>query len=200
MKNDIFLKKRPTQRRSKEIVASILEATTRLLKEKSDHRFSTNTVAEKAGVSIGSLYQYFSNKESIFSGVINLNIQEHREIYDDYFIKAQDLPLEEFLDGLFDLFYEMLVKQRTIKSVFFKYADYQLRKPTNDLEDYLQKKLAKKLSHYPEKIQNKNPDLISFLMIHSVLGVFRKVIITNTSFEIDELKEQKKALFKAFLT
>lgn len=47
------------------LVAAILEAATRVLARDGAHRFTTARVAEQAGVSIGSLYQYFPNKEAI---------------------------------------------------------------------------------------------------------------------------------------
>ena len=47
------------------MVDNILEASIRVLKEYPYHQFTTNRVAEAAGISIGSLYQYFPNKQSI---------------------------------------------------------------------------------------------------------------------------------------
>lgn len=51
--------------RSTELVAAILEAAVRVLAEEGAARFTTARVAEKAGVSVGSLYQYFPNKAAI---------------------------------------------------------------------------------------------------------------------------------------
>ena len=47
------------------MVDNILEASIRVLKQHPYHQFTTNRVAEVAGISIGSLYQYFPNKQSI---------------------------------------------------------------------------------------------------------------------------------------
>ncbi|MEG7424203.1 TetR family transcriptional regulator [Serratia marcescens] len=58
-------RKQPQQARSTELVAAILEAATQVLAEEGVTRFTTARVAEKAGVSVGSIYQYFPNKESI---------------------------------------------------------------------------------------------------------------------------------------
>lgn len=63
--NTLGLKKEPKQARSSELVSSILEAALLVLAEEGAARFTTARVAEKAGVSIGSLYQYFPNKASI---------------------------------------------------------------------------------------------------------------------------------------
>lgn len=61
----ISVRKQPKQQRSSQLVADILEAAIRVLQREGAQRFTTARVAETAGVSIGSLYQYFPNKEAI---------------------------------------------------------------------------------------------------------------------------------------
>lgn len=61
----ILARKQPRQARSSHLVAAVLEAAIRVLRSEGAQRFTMARVAEKAGVSVGSLYQYFPNKESI---------------------------------------------------------------------------------------------------------------------------------------
>lgn len=61
----ITSRKQPKQTRSTDLVATILEAALQVLAKEGAHRFTTVRVAEKAGVSVGSLYQYFPNKVAI---------------------------------------------------------------------------------------------------------------------------------------
>ncbi|KGT92817.1 TetR family transcriptional regulator [Erwinia typographi] len=61
----ISSRKLPKQARSTELVAAILQAATQVLATEGAQRFTTARVAEKAGISIGSLYQYFPNKAAI---------------------------------------------------------------------------------------------------------------------------------------
>ena len=58
-------RKQPRQARSTQLVADILKAAVRVLEREGAHRFTTIRVAEAAGVSVGSLYQYFPNKQAI---------------------------------------------------------------------------------------------------------------------------------------
>jgi AcrR family transcriptional regulator len=58
-------RKRPRQARSTQLVADILEGAARVLVRHGAHHFTTGRVAEAAGISVGSLYQYFPNKEAI---------------------------------------------------------------------------------------------------------------------------------------
>ncbi|HTY92660.1 MAG TPA: TetR family transcriptional regulator [Steroidobacteraceae bacterium] len=64
-KTVISPRKQPRQARSTRLVGDILEAAARVLVRGGAHRFTTARVAEAAGISVGSLYQYFPNKESI---------------------------------------------------------------------------------------------------------------------------------------
>ncbi|MBR0712829.1 TetR family transcriptional regulator [Bradyrhizobium liaoningense] len=64
-KPQIASRKQPKQARSTELVATILEAAIQVLAKEGATRFTTARVAEKAGVSVGSLYQYFPNKAAI---------------------------------------------------------------------------------------------------------------------------------------
>lgn len=61
----ISSRKRPKQTRSTGLVAAVLEAAAQVLAKEGARRFTTARVAEKAGVSVGSLYQYFPNKAAI---------------------------------------------------------------------------------------------------------------------------------------
>ena len=61
----LSLRKQPKQARSTELVASILDAALQVLAKEGAQRFTTARVAAKAGVSVGSLYQYFPNKAAL---------------------------------------------------------------------------------------------------------------------------------------
>ncbi len=61
----ISSRKQPKQARSEQLVSDILTAAAQVLARDGAHRFTTARVAEKAGVSVGSLYQYFPNKDAI---------------------------------------------------------------------------------------------------------------------------------------
>jgi AcrR family transcriptional regulator len=63
-------RKTATQTRAAHTVSFIVEAAARILEERGMEGYTTNAIAEKAGVSIGSLYQYFPNKDSITIALI----------------------------------------------------------------------------------------------------------------------------------
>jgi len=63
--SQISSRKEPKQARSTELVSAILEAAIQVLAKEGASRFTTARVAEKVGVSVGSVYQYFPNKAAI---------------------------------------------------------------------------------------------------------------------------------------
>jgi AcrR family transcriptional regulator len=91
-------RKTPQQARSRATCAAIVEAAARILETDGDDGLTTNRVAEVAGVSIGTLYQYFPDKLAIVMDLIRREraamLEELRTIGDD----AAD-PLSEMLDA-----------------------------------------------------------------------------------------------------
>ena len=77
-------RKTPGQARSQETVNVILEASARILESDGARGFNTNAIAEKAGVSVGSLYQYFPNKDAIVLPLIT----SFEEAFHDAVVKA----------------------------------------------------------------------------------------------------------------
>lgn len=65
LKPQISSRKQPKQARSNDLIAAVLDAAVQVLRTDGAARFTTARVAERAGVSVGSLYQYFPNKASI---------------------------------------------------------------------------------------------------------------------------------------
>jgi AcrR family transcriptional regulator len=73
-------RKSPQQARSLETVKVIVEAAARILETRGLDGFTTNAVAEQAGVSVGSLYQYFPRKEALIGALI---VRETSRLIDD---------------------------------------------------------------------------------------------------------------------
>ncbi len=64
----------PTQSRSKTLVNAIIQACQQILEQEGTENLTTNRIAEVAGVNIGSLYQYFPNKEAILANLFTENL------------------------------------------------------------------------------------------------------------------------------
>ena len=87
-------RKLASQERSRLTVDALLGATARVLLKEGYDRASTNRIAEVAGVSIGSLYQYFPSKEALVAAVIDRHTQNISEVTRNALVKAAALPIE----------------------------------------------------------------------------------------------------------
>lgn len=75
------VRKEPRQERSRETVEAITRATARILARDGYEAASTNRIADEAGVSVGSLYQYFPNKDAIVAALIDAHAEEMFEVF-----------------------------------------------------------------------------------------------------------------------
>jgi AcrR family transcriptional regulator len=88
-KGRLALRKKPSQRRSRDTVDVILTAATGILVEHGWAGFTTNAVARRAGVNIASLYQYFPDKRAIVAELQSRHVGEVRARVEDEMVKHQ---------------------------------------------------------------------------------------------------------------
>jgi AcrR family transcriptional regulator len=88
-------RKNASQDRSRATVDALVEATARILVREGFDKASTNRIAEVAGVSVGSLYQYFPCKEALVAAVITRHNQEIMQTVRGELAEAMRQPLEQ---------------------------------------------------------------------------------------------------------
>jgi AcrR family transcriptional regulator len=76
-------RKMPRQARSKAMVDTILDATARVLVERGYAKTNTNVVAELAGISVGSLYRYYPNKNALITALQERHVAEMLDVFAD---------------------------------------------------------------------------------------------------------------------
>jgi AcrR family transcriptional regulator len=87
----------PRQPRSVEMVHCILDAGMEVIREIGLPGMSTNRVAERAGVSIGSLYQYFANRDSILAGIIERSLIGIDHLLQSLYMQKVEMPMDQLL-------------------------------------------------------------------------------------------------------
>jgi AcrR family transcriptional regulator len=88
-------RKNASQERSRATVDALVEATARILVRDGFEKASTNRIAEVAGVSVGSLYQYFPSKEALVAAVIERHNEEIMGTVRAALAEVADLPLDK---------------------------------------------------------------------------------------------------------
>jgi len=107
---DSPLRKTPSQTRALRTVDTLFEAATRVLQTEGEAGFTTNRIAERAGFSIGTLYQYFPSKEAIVVALV----RRHRERV----MRELDTMLERAVDGEYGAEHALRLYLRHIVDAF----------------------------------------------------------------------------------
>lgn len=109
----------PSQRRSRERVENILEAATALIAEAGSDAMRMSEVAERAGISIGSLYQYFPDKAAIIRTLAERYNAQGRECIEAELADVRDMAgLRTAFGGLIDIYYGLFLAEPVIRDVW----------------------------------------------------------------------------------
>jgi AcrR family transcriptional regulator len=94
------VRRRPTQRRARQTVEAVLDAVVRVLKREGVTAITTNRIAEVAGVSIGSIYQYFPDKRAIFIALHQRHIEQIDRLVETKLVENAGSSLEELIRAM----------------------------------------------------------------------------------------------------
>ncbi len=100
------VRRRPRQRRARQTVEAVLDAVTRVLKRDGVDAVTTNRIAEAAGVSIGSIYQYFPDKRAIFVALHQRHLEEIDRVVETKLIEHASSPLDVLVRAMVEAMVE----------------------------------------------------------------------------------------------
>jgi AcrR family transcriptional regulator len=103
-RNQLKPRKRPVQARSEATVAALFEASIQVLLAVGYRKLTTTRVAERAGVSVGTLYQYFPNRQALIMSVIERYLDDLVCSVERGCQGLDGRPLDELATGLVDAF------------------------------------------------------------------------------------------------
>jgi AcrR family transcriptional regulator len=98
----VVVRRRPKQRRSQETVEAVLDAVIRILKREGVGAVTTNRIAAVAGVSIGSVYQYFPDKRAIFVALHERHAEQIGRLVESTLVQHANASLAEMLRALIE--------------------------------------------------------------------------------------------------
>lgn len=141
-------RKKPKQARARVTVDAILEGAARILVDEGLAKLNTNLVAEVAGVSIGTLYQYFPTKEAILTEIIR---QKRSLLLQDLVAATQNMVDEEFEETLDKLLMAAIAHQlrwpKLARTLEYAEAFLPLEEETKELNTAILKTVAEFLTH-----------------------------------------------------
>jgi AcrR family transcriptional regulator len=95
--------KRPSQARARFTVQAIYDAFVRIWQTQGWERLTTRAVALETGISVGTLYEYFPNKQALLSGYVRHGMDKLLTAIDEQVVQADDAPWQERLHHLLRL-------------------------------------------------------------------------------------------------
>ena len=171
-------RKAPKQQRSRATVEAILVATTQVLTEHGYDKTTTNLIAKRAGVSIGSLYQYFPNKESLIAALCEQHIRAVTEGVIGALERARELPLRDALEIIIRGLLAHHAEDTELQKILAEYApkliglDY-----CKEIDRCVEQAVADHLQQRPENLRPTNLELGAFMLVHGVEGITHAAVM-----------------------
>ena len=113
-------RKTPLQARSTLTVEAIYEATIQVLLSEGIKRTTTTRVAERAGVSVGTLYQYYPNKQSLLFAVLEAKLNKVSAALEAACANAHGKPVAEIVQDAVEAFVDAKMKRTDVSSALYR--------------------------------------------------------------------------------
>ena len=172
------MRKGPTQERARATVDAVLEATARVLVEEGFDKASTNRIAARAGVSVGSLYQYFDGKEALVRALAE---RHHEQLMGVLALAAADIADRALDDVVHDIVAAMIEAHAVdpqLHHVLTEQVPREIR--TCRIEDDGATFVRGLLEVHRSKVrEDLDLDVATFLLIHTVEGVTHAAVLDN---------------------
>jgi AcrR family transcriptional regulator len=185
-------RKLPQQDRSRITVEAILEATARILTEDGYDKANTNLIAERAGVSIGSLYQYFPNKESLMAALMEQHSQEIAEIVESKLNRLFDAPPETAIPELVKAVIAAHAIAPRLHQVLNEEIPRSERlKQMQKADERITELLREYITIWRDRIHPKNLEMTVFILSRTVESLCHSAVIEHPNFVKDSQFEQE---------
>jgi AcrR family transcriptional regulator len=171
-------RRRPRQARAQATVDAIIQATARVLIEDGYDRASTNRIAQAAGVSIGSLYQYFPSKEALVAALVETHVDRMMEVV-TRMLDEHTAPSD--LRQSADVLVRALIAAYRVDPKLHHVLCQEVPKIGDlkriyDFEQSLADVIRRHLNSLRHQIRHQNIERAVFLLINAVPSVIRAAI------------------------
>lgn len=169
-------RKSPVQARSTASVDAILKATVQVLLRIGKEKLTTTRVAARAGVSVGTLYQYFPNKSALLRAALKLHVEEILAEVDEVCVAQRGQPVEQMAEAL--AVASLAVKMRDPKKGRALYAvssDVEGAKIAADAEARANKEIVGLLQSAPEVLTT-DLQLMATVLQSTIAGMKRQLL------------------------
>lgn len=161
----VLCRKAPQQARAQSTVDALLQATAELLEEQGYARLTTNHVAQRAGVSIGSLYQYFPSKEALCHVLAERHFQHYAQRYLERLDALATAPVETQVRALVQLNFEIARQEPGMaRGLYAELSRIGGLDPLQRMRQAIAQALESRYRVLPAPWRTAHPDMVAFII------------------------------------
>ena len=195
------MRKKPKQQRSIQLVETIIEGARLAIIDYGLGHVTTHHIAEKSGVSVGSIYQYFHNKEEILEAMVNKLIAELVDIGGEFLAtdkrESFDASLRRGLEHI--LIFVNRDKQLHLELISHWHL-FNSKRLFDELEKHFIEILFPFLMGYPEKLPTPNLRPAMFIAVNSIIFTMMRYLSQPTPYlDDDELLDHMGRMIGSLL-
>lgn len=178
---ETYLRTRPKQSRSRGVVDAILTATREALSRgEREDRLTLQWVAERAGVGIGSLYDYFGDRASVLAGLTAKLTDDNLRELEAELAKTESLPIEQALRHIIDVIFDKYVPNPTLLRAVLRVAHrIDMMPMLAENQTLFSRTLAAGLSKRAD-VSLQNAELTAWIMTQAAMGVIHTITWSPT--------------------
>lgn len=192
-------RKQPKQERSLATVEAILSATTHILTENGYDQLTTNRVAERAGVSIGSLYQYFPNKKALIFALAEHHANAMVQLAQHHLEELSDRTIPEVLRQIVKAALAAHAVNPKLHRVLHEQISHS--EVIQRLDEAKTERLLRLfLSQRSDQLQPKNLELAVFMVERTIRGLIHGAMIDRPELlKTEEFEQELMRMLLAYL-
>ena len=171
-------RKIPKQDRSREMVATILEATARVLVKEGYARATTNRVAAAAGISVGSLYHYFPGKDALVVALMHRHRAQMLATVGAHLSGLTAGPLETTVPALIRAVLDAHgINPKLHRVLLERVLNSDARAEVSGFEPRLEKMVHDALASHKDSLRVKSVEMASFILVQLIVSVARTAVV-----------------------
>ena len=194
-------RKRPRQDRSQITVEAVLEAAAQVLVADGYDAMTVSAVADRAGVSVGSLYQYFADKASLVAGVVEAHLARETEVIGAALLDAAGLPIAAAVERTVRAFVDVNAEDPARSAAYLVAArDVAWAEGIEEVAAQSVEAVAAFLAARADELRVPDPALAAFVLVCAIAGlVERAVTLRPEAAASGALADEASALARRYL-
>ena len=195
------VRRKPAQQRSRDVVATLIEATAQTIAQRGLDGTTTNHIAARAGVSVGTIYQYFNNKEELVGALLDKLVEDLAHIVDRGVPHFLDSDLQTTVRGLLHTAFELFESnEKLYLELARNWHRLDTQRALRSIERHMQEVFRLyALRHYRE-MHVKDLSAAVFVMTNSsVFTILRYLSLPHEPFSREKLVDELTRMLAGYL-